>query len=1096
MWNAVMAQCNYSVELSDSYGDGWNGNTMDVLVNGAVVLDDITLGGGSGPEAFPIPVTTGDDVTAIWNGGGSYASEASFEIKDADGTVVASSGLGGSVPNNIIAGTVTAACPMCGAPNGASLATATGTSATITYNDGLGCVTGAQIEYGTAGFTVGTGATVNVACGVGSVDLTGLTAFTDYQAYFTTDCGGSTSATAGPFSFNSGTAPPACGGKFYDSGGPSADYSLNENITTTICPGNAGDVVTVTFLSYDTESGYDFLSVYNGADATAVNIESNYSGTTAPGPYTSTDASGCLTFVFTSDGFVTKAGWDADVTCAPPPACPVPNGLSATPTNVSVELSWGGVGSAVTYDYLVVPTGTVVDASTLPTGNTANTTVQTGGLTPTTGYDAYVRSICTGGDMSDWSGAVMFTTLATPPANDDCADAATLTASTIGTCDASLSGTTQGASPSTENVCSTTSNDVYYTFTAPATDSYNFSVTETFDSGFGSTYVSVYTGTCAGGLTAVSTSCFSTSANDLALTQGEVYTVIVRYTGSTTYSEFDLCVSASPPPPGNDECADATTLGVSANGTCTTSETINLTSATDSPLNPSCDNFGTNVDVYFTFTSTTGSVIINITGSTTVEAAVFTDCAQTTELFCSDGSTDGKMITGLTPNTAYVLNVWQDSPTVAFDLCLEEGPSCLPVSSVSSSSVLETTAEITFTGNASAVSYTVEYSTDAAFVPGGGTGTIVSGAASPIGLTGLTGTTTYYYAVRAECGVGSSSDYSSVLSFTTTAPAPANDACADAIALNDASGIPSAASGTTFNSTGADPAQSVAAVTCNGFTGNADDDTWFVVNVPTNSSVTITVAGGTGYDAVIQAYSGSCAALVAEECADATTGGGTETLTLTDSGPPALLATTFLVQVFDYDAGGAEFTISVNSAALPAELVAFTGTAETLANRLDWTTATEANVNYFAVERSADGNDWTTVGEVTAAGNSSVAVDYAFLDRQPLSLAYYRLRTVDFDGYTEYSDVVQISRPRGNGDVVIAPNPTRGETILSIDLDRNDDLTLIITDVTGRVVSRTAYSLTEGAHTVALDMSRYASGVYFLQLQGRTLQLTERLVKE
>ena len=219
-------------------------------------------------------------------------------------------------------------------------------------------------------------------------------------------------------------------------------------------------------------------------------------------------------------------------------------------------------------------------------------------------------------------------------------------------------------------------------------------------------------------------------------------------------------------------------------------------------------------------------------------------------------------------------------------------------------------------------------------------------------------------------------------------------------------------------------------------------------------------------------------------------------MTLTDSGPPALLASTFLVQVFDYGAGGAEFTISVNSVALPAELVAFTGTAETLANRLDWTTATEANVNYFAVERSADGNDWTTVGEVTAAGNSSVAVDYTFLDRQPLSLAYYRLRTVDFDGYTEYSDVVQISRPRGNGDVVIAPNPTRGETLMTLELTSADDLQLILTDVTGRVVSRQAYSLTEGAHTVALDMSRYASGVYFLQLQGRTLQLTERLVKE
>ena len=37
------AQCNYQLELTDSWGDGWNGSTIDVLVNGAVVLDDVTL---------------------------------------------------------------------------------------------------------------------------------------------------------------------------------------------------------------------------------------------------------------------------------------------------------------------------------------------------------------------------------------------------------------------------------------------------------------------------------------------------------------------------------------------------------------------------------------------------------------------------------------------------------------------------------------------------------------------------------------------------------------------------------------------------------------------------------------------------------------------------------------------------------------------------------------------------------------------------------------------------------------------------------------------------------------------------------------------
>ena len=46
-------QCDYSLKMMDSYGDGWNGNSIDVLVDGVVVIDDLTLASGSaGIETF------------------------------------------------------------------------------------------------------------------------------------------------------------------------------------------------------------------------------------------------------------------------------------------------------------------------------------------------------------------------------------------------------------------------------------------------------------------------------------------------------------------------------------------------------------------------------------------------------------------------------------------------------------------------------------------------------------------------------------------------------------------------------------------------------------------------------------------------------------------------------------------------------------------------------------------------------------------------------------------------------------------------------------------------------------------------------------
>ncbi|MGH1384716.1 fibronectin type III domain-containing protein [Kordia sp.] len=171
---------------------------------------------------------------------------------------------------------------------------------------------------------------------------TGLVGDNNYEFYVQADCGpDGVSAWAGPFAFATPyvAVPPDCtNGIFLDSGGASGDYSINENITYTICPDMAGDGVQVTFNSFSTENNgaaacWDGLTVHDGADATATTIDPPGGGTVwcwdendTPAAGTgdlegmtiiSTDASGCLTFVFTSDGSVTRPGWDATVTCAP-----------------------------------------------------------------------------------------------------------------------------------------------------------------------------------------------------------------------------------------------------------------------------------------------------------------------------------------------------------------------------------------------------------------------------------------------------------------------------------------------------------------------------------------------------------------------------------------------------------------------------------------------------------------------------------------------------------------------------------------------------------------------------------------------------------
>ena len=81
---------DFLLVLTDSYGDGWDGAYMDVLVNGTLVYDDITVASGSSAE-FTLAVDDGDIVQTAYTSG-SYEGEHSYAFYDNNGTLVASDG--------------------------------------------------------------------------------------------------------------------------------------------------------------------------------------------------------------------------------------------------------------------------------------------------------------------------------------------------------------------------------------------------------------------------------------------------------------------------------------------------------------------------------------------------------------------------------------------------------------------------------------------------------------------------------------------------------------------------------------------------------------------------------------------------------------------------------------------------------------------------------------------------------------------------------------------------------------------------------------------------------------------------------------------
>ena len=105
-----------------------------------------------------------------------------------------------------------------------------------------------------------------------------------------------------------------CNSLFYDSG-HLEEYEDDEYYTQTICSAQPGEALTMTLLQVDIEEQYDYLTIHDGPLITDVPLAVISGVYTAEDELVFCSASGCLTLEFTSDGSITRSGWEAQFSC-------------------------------------------------------------------------------------------------------------------------------------------------------------------------------------------------------------------------------------------------------------------------------------------------------------------------------------------------------------------------------------------------------------------------------------------------------------------------------------------------------------------------------------------------------------------------------------------------------------------------------------------------------------------------------------------------------------------------------------------------------------------------------------------------------------
>ncbi|MDC0096710.1 T9SS type A sorting domain-containing protein [bacterium] len=452
----VKAQCDYSVDLTDSWGDGWSSVTVDVLVDGVVVLDDKNT--NASISSYTLPVNDGSSITMVWNGDETYTNEIGWRIRDVNGSIVAS-GAYNVTPSNL-----NAVCPSCAGAI-ATMSAITATGATATWAAALGAAS-YDWEVVPTGNAQGTGV---VASGTATTfsgnvaSITGLTANTGYDFLISSDC---TDDYASAVSFttlcNAYTIPYTEGFETGYTNGSAVGGCLTQESTIGTETWTANSTATSynrsprtgSFNAYLRYSNTDWMFIavsltggqsydfemyarQDGSGSTNSNITVSYGDAAAAASMTNSivaetgiingdyqqiagsfTPSATATYYIGVKGYMNGSPWYIsidDISIEESPACAAPVGLEiAAVTADTASASWTAATGALSYEYELVDVTAGGTATGTPTGSSATETLTIGSLIEGNQYGILIRTLCARETQSAWSTQVNWTNILAP----------------------------------------------------------------------------------------------------------------------------------------------------------------------------------------------------------------------------------------------------------------------------------------------------------------------------------------------------------------------------------------------------------------------------------------------------------------------------------------------------------------------------------------------------------------------------------------------------------------------------------------------------------------------------------------------------------
>jgi hypothetical protein len=186
---------------------------------------------------------------------------------------------------------------------------------------------------------------------------------------------------------------------------------------------------------------------------------------------------------------------------------------------------------------------------------------------------------------------------------------------------------------------------------------------------------------------------------------------------------------------------------------------------------------------------------------------------------------------------------------------------------------------------------------------------------------------------------------------------------------------------------------------------------------------------------------------------------------------------------------------------LPVELQYFRAQPKDESVKLEWGTAGELNNDYFTIEKSFNGKDFSAIAKIEGAGTTQEPLSYSFMDEDALTTAtatntlYYRLRQTDFGGATTTYDLVPVSVPNSKLFSIHRLWQEEQKLIVNFAVPTHSEVEGRIFSLDGRLLQTQNQEVEAGNVQVSFSTSDLAPGMYLFSASNDGRIISEKFIK-